>query len=275
METFKEYVAHRKEELKEHISQLKAKPKLVIVQVGNIEASNRYVKNKMNDCAEVGIPCKLIHLDETITEDDLLQEIIKLNEDSSVTGFIIQLPLPKHIREKIIIEAIDPKKDVDGFSKLARVNPGTPQGIIDFLDNNLFDYVNKNAVVIGRSNIVGKPMARLLLEKNCNVTILHSKTSNENKRLFLKNADLIITAAGKRGLIDETYELKPTVWIIDVGMNLDENGKLIGDCERNLSFYPVAFQSPVPGGVGLTTRLALITNLLKLYPMSSYYKPFA
>lgn len=264
----KEYVEQRKEEIKQEVSKLIIKPKLVIVQVGNVEASNRYVKNKIKDSTEVGIPYDLIHVDETITEADLLSVIIKLNEDPTVTGFIVQLPLPKHIREQLVIEAIDPKKDVDGFSKLALVNPGTPQGIIDFLDSNNFEYTNKNAVVIGRSNIVGKPMAKLLLEKNCNVTTLHSKTSDENKRLFLKNADLIVTATGKRGLIDETYELKSTAWIIDVGMNLDENGKLIGDCERNLSFYPVAFQSPVPGGVGLTTRLALITNLIKLYKLT-------
>lgn len=268
MITIKEYVEQRKEEIKQEVSELTIKPKLVIVQVGNDQASQAYIRGKVADTKKVGITCEVIHLDETVTENDLLTEIIKLNEDPTVTGFIVQLPLPKHIREQLVIEAIDPKKDVDGFSKLALVNPGTPQGIIDFLDSNNFEYTNKNAVVIGRSNIVGKPMAKLLLEKNCNVITLHSKTSDENKRLFLKNADLIVTAVGKRGLIDETYELKPTAWIIDVGMNLDENGKLIGDCERNLSFYPVAFQSPVPGGVGLTTRLALITNLLKLYKLT-------
>lgn len=269
MQSIKEYVEIKKAQIKEEVDSLTIKPKLVIVQVGNVEASNRYVKNKMKDCAECNIPCELIHLDESITEADLLSTVIELNNNPTVTGFIVQLPLPKHIRESIVIEAIDPKKDVDGFSKLALVNPGTPQGIIDFLDSNNFEYTNKNAVVIGRSNIVGKPMAKLLLEKNCNVTILHSKTSNENKRLFLKNADLVVTAVGKRGLIDETYVLKPTVWIIDCGINLDENGKLIGDCERNLSFFPVAFQSPVPGGVGLTTRLALITNLIKLYKLQN------
>lgn len=274
METFKEYVIRRKEEIKQQLIQVTIKPKLVIINVGDDPASQVYIKGKLADCAEVGITVELIHYGADIDETVLYDKIKELNNDSSVTGFIVQLPLPKKFNEDTVISLIDPKKDVDGFSKLAITDPATPTGIIDYLEAQKFDFTNKNAVVIGRSNIVGKPIARLLLEKNCNVTVLHSKTLEDNKRLFLKNADLIITAVGKRGLIDETYELKPTAWIIDVGMNRDENGKLIGDCERNLSFYPIAFQSPVPGGVGLTTRLALITNLLKLYSLTIYDKPF-
>lgn len=261
MTSIKEFVEIKKSQIKEAVSQLSSKPKLVIVQVGEVEASNRYVKNKMKDCAECNIPCELIHLEECISEVDLLNLIIKLNEDNTVTGFIVQLPLPKHIRESIIIDAINPKKDVDGFSKLAYVNPGTPQGIIDFLDFNKIDYTDKNAVVIGRSNIVGKPLARLLLEKNCNVIQLHSKTSEKNKREFLKNADIIAVAVGHRNIIDQSYELKPSCIIIDIGMNFNDEGKLCGDVEQDL---PVQFKSPTPGGTGLLTRLALITNLLKL-----------
>lgn len=266
MQPIKEYVEIRKTQIKEEVNSLSIKPKLVIVQVGNVEASNRYVKNKMKDCAECGVPCELLHLDESITEADLLSTVIDLNNNPTVTGFIVQLPLPKHIRESIVIEAIDPKKDVDGFSKLALVNPGTPQGVIDFLDFNNIEYTDKNAVVIGRSNIVGKPMARLFLEKNCNVIQLHSKTSEENKRNFIKDADIIVVAVGHRNIIDSSYKLKPSCIIMDIGMNINDEGKLCGDVEQDL---PVYFKSPTPGGSGLLTRLALITNLIKLYKLQN------
>lgn len=262
MQNIKEYVAEKKEKLKQlDLSGLK----LVIIQVGAVEASCRYVRNKLRDCESVNLPAELIQLPEETTEQQILGLIKSLNEDETVTGFIVQLPLPKHISEQKVIEAIDPKKDVDGFSKLAKVNPGTPQGILDYLVDNHVEFQDKNAVVLGRSNIVGRPMAKLLLEKNCNVTILHSKTSEENKRLYLKNADIIVSAVGKRNIITSDYELKPTAIVIDVGINTNEQGKLVGDIEQDL---PVAFKSPVPGGCGLTTRLALITNLLKLKELS-------
>jgi len=262
MQIIKEYVAEKKEKLKQlDLSNLK----LVIIQVGAVEASCRYVRNKLKDCESVNLPAELIKLPEETTEAQILDLIKSLNEDETVTGFIVQLPLPKHISEQKVIEAIDPKKDVDGFSKLAKVNPGTPQGILDYLVDNNVEFQDKNAVVIGRSNIVGRPMAKLLLEKNCNVTILHSRTSEENKRLYLKNADIIVSAVGKRNIITSDYELKPTAIIIDVGINTNEYGKLVGDIEQDL---PVAFKSPVPGGCGLTTRLALITNLIKLGELS-------
>ncbi len=260
-ETFKEFVARRKEEIKKQISEMKKQPKLVIIQVGNVDASNRYVAGKLKDCAEVGVVAQLDKFDENISEETLLQVIRVLNNDEEVDGFIVQLPLPKHIDENRITEAIDPDKDVDGFSRLAKVNPATPQGVIDYLVAQEYDFKDKNAVVIGRSSIVGKPMAKLLLAKDCNVTVLHSKTSETNKKLFVENADLIVTAVGKNNVLTNEYAFKDNAVVIDVGMNRDENGKLIGDCARDLN---VAFQSPVPGSVGLTTRLTLITNLLRL-----------
>jgi methylenetetrahydrofolate dehydrogenase (NADP+) / methenyltetrahydrofolate cyclohydrolase len=260
-ETFKEFVARRKIELKDRISKMSKKPCLVIVQVGDVDASNRYVAGKLRDCAEVGVEAQLSKFDESVSETDLLQVVEALNKDDSVDGFIVQLPLPKHIDPNKITEAIDPNKDVDGFSKLAKVNPATPQGIIDYLVAQDYDFKDKNAVVIGRSNIVGKPMARLLLEKNCNVTVLHSKTSDANKRFYVEGADLIVTAVGKNDVLTNDYKYKANAVVIDVGMNRDAEGKLIGDCARGLN---VAFQSPVPGSVGLTTRLTLITNLLRL-----------
>lgn len=264
MKNIKDYVARKKLELKKEIELLTDKPKLVIIKVGYVEASTRYVRNKLKDCEECNLPAELIQLEETVSEQELLDLIAKLNCDNSVSGFICQLPLPKHISEAKVIEAIDPIKDVDGFSKLAIVNPGTPQGAIDYLDSQNFDYTDKRAVVIGRSNIVGAPLSRMLLKKNCNVTTLHSKTSEANKRFYIENADIICTATGVLHLIDNTYKLNPNSIIIDFGMNFDENGKLCGDCDRDL---PVAFQSPCPGGTGLLTRIALITNLLKLYKL--------
>lgn len=281
MENIKlEYIPRKKEEIKKQIEALEVKPKLVIIQVGNVPASCAYVKGKLKDCAEVGLPAELIHLEETITEEELHAKIEELNHDDSVTGFIVQLPLPKHIHEQMVIEAIDPLKDVDGFSKRALVNPGTPQGIIDYLEANNFKFQDANAVVIGRSNIVGRPMARLLLDRSCNVSVIHSKTSEHNKRNLLKEANLVVVATGHRNTLtneDLTWrEYYGDDWndskyydefennecfIVDVGMNKNDDGKLCGDCEA----VTVCEKTPVPGGVGLLTRLALIVNLLKLY----------
>lgn len=266
MENIKEYTARKKAELKKYIDGLEKKPKLVIIQVGNVEASNRYVKNKLKDCAECSLPAELLHYDETVTEEELLNKINELNNDAAVTGFICQLPLPKHISEDKVIEAINPLKDVDGFSKLAITTPATPTGAIDFLDEQGFEYKDKNAVVLGRSHILGAPLSQMLLAKNCNVTTLHSKTSEDNKKFYIENADLICACVGKRHLINASYRLKPTCVILDFGINFNDEGKLCGDCDKDL---PVAFQSPVPGGLGLCTRLALITNLVKLYKIQN------
>jgi len=270
----KEYVAKRKEEIKEEVKAF-SNLKLVIIQIGDNPASNAYIKGKLKDCAEVEIDAELIKLPEETTELHLLDLISELNVASDVTGLIVQLPLPKHISEQKVIEAISPEKDVDGFSKLAYVNPGTPQGIIDYLEYNNYDFTNKNAVVIGRSNIVGRPMARLLLDRSCNVSVIHSKTSETNKNTLLMNADLIICATGHRNTIvdknltkvefDATDRTTKTyhntrAFIVDVGMNRNDEGKLCGDCEA----VTVCEKTPVPGGVGLLTRLALITNLMKL-----------
>ena len=262
----KEYVAKRKEEIKEEVKAF-SNLKLVIVQIGNNLASNSYIKGKLADCAEVNIEAELIKLPEETTEHHLLDLISELNIDKTVTGLIVQLPLPKHISEQKVIEAISPEKDVDGFSKLAYVNPGTPQGIIDYLEYNNYDFVDKNAVVIGRSNIVGRPMARLLLDRSCNVSVIHSKTSEKNKHELLLNADLIVVATGHRNtLTNESFgyskfiDFNENCFIVDVGMNRNDEGKLCGDCEA----VTVCEKTPVQGGVGLLTRLALITNLMKL-----------
>ena len=257
----KEYVKFRKEELKNEVLKMEKKPHLTIVQVNEDEASKAYVKGKLKDCAEIGVEADLIKLPLDTTEKTLLKVIAKLNKNKKVDGFIVQMPLPKQISEETVKLAVSPEKDVDGFHPLNKVlNPCTPQGIINYLKHEKTEFLGKNAVVIGRSNIVGKPMAKLLLQENCNVTILHSKTSKEDMKNYLKNADIIVAAVGKKYLINKDFEFKPSAILVDVGINRDEDG-LHGDIEPNM---PVALQTPVPGGVGLLTRLALIENLIKI-----------
>lgn len=257
----KTYVGHQKTILREQIDKLKKKPYFVIVQVGNVEASNRYVRNKIKDCNEVGIRTNLIHFNEDTTQEVLLEQIKCLNKDKRVTAFMVQFPLPKHINEKEVMSKISPKKDADGFNKDSLANPATPMGIISYLERQHYDFENKNALVIGRSEIVGKPMARLLLERNCNVTILHSHTKEHNKFRQIELADLIVCATGDIATLDNDYQYYSPI-VFDVGINFDDNGKLVGDCIPNLR--NVAFQSPVPGGVGLLTRLQLLENIYAL-----------
>ena len=259
--TIKEYVASRKQEIKEYVSGLEIKPHLVIVQINEDQASNAYVKGKLKDCAELGINGELIKLPIETSESDLLSLINKLNNDNSVDAFIVQMPLPKQINEEKIKEAISPIKDVDGFHPLSELNPCTPQGIIDYLHAEGIKLQGLNALVIGRSNIVGKPMAKLLLKENCNVTVVHSKTSPEDMAFFIAHSDIIVIAIGRQFFLDNKYQYKDNAIIVDVGISRDETG-LHGDAIPNL---PVKLQTPVPGGVGLLTRLSLIENLLKIY----------
>lgn len=265
MQIIKDYTKNQKELLKNKIMYWSKKPTFIAVQIGNVEASNRYVRNKIKDCLEIGIQAEVLHLEDTISEDELLQKVAELNANAELDAYMVQFPLPKHIDQTKIARAICKSKDADGFTNNGITNPATPQGIITYLERQGYDFENKNALVIGRSEIVGKPMARLLLEKNCNVTVIHSKTGLGNKSRFIESADLIICATGSINTLtnDYVYTYNRKAIIFDVGINLDENGKLVGDCEPNLS--RVAFQSPVPGGVGLLTRLQLLENIVKLY----------
>ena len=239
--TIKEYIASRKIEIKNYVEGLKIKPHLVIVQINEDQASNAYVKGKLKDCAELGINGELIKLPIDTTEETLLSLIDDLNNDDEV--------------------AVAPKKDVDGFHPLSELNPCTPQGIIDYLHAENIAMQGLNALVIGRSNIVGKPMAKLLLKENCNVTVVHSKTSKDDMAFYIAHADIIVIAIGKQFFLNENYKYKESAIIVDVGISRDETG-LHGDAVPNL---PVKLQTPVPGGVGLLTRLSLIENLLKIY----------
>ncbi len=269
MQDIKEYVKQQKEALKLKISNSGSSPVFYIIQIGNVEASNRYVKNKIKDCDDVGIKTKLFKFPEDITKEYLKEFIEKLNGDTnSIDAVMVQFPLPKHLSESEVMSWINPKKDADGFTDNGITYPATPMGIISFLERSDYNFEDKNALVIGRSNIVGKPAAKLLLDRNCNVAVVHSHTSVANMFAYLNQADLIICATGHENTLTDAYytafrNSKPIIF--DVGINFDFEGKLIGDCQRNLPY--VTYQSPVPGGVGLLTRLQLLENIYKLYEL--------
>lgn len=256
--SIKDFVNTRKIKLFEYFEHKKCQ--LAIIQVGNNPASNTYINGKKKDAQEINVKIKHFKYDH-ISEKAILKLIHKLNKNKKICGIIVQLPLPMNLNYDEIKEAINPEKDVDGFGKSALVWPCTPYGIYLYLRSCKFDFNNKNVVVLGRSDIVGKPMARLLLANHANVTVLHSHTSESNKKMFLSKADLIIVATGRINTLTKEYIFKKNAVVIDVGINRDENNKLIGDCEKDL---PVKFQSPVPGGVGLLTRLSIFENLKTL-----------
>ncbi|MEG0034165.1 MAG: bifunctional 5,10-methylenetetrahydrofolate dehydrogenase/5,10-methenyltetrahydrofolate cyclohydrolase [Bacilli bacterium] len=256
----KKYVERMKNVLKEEIKTFKCAPHLVIIQVNDDPASTIYVGGKIRDADEVGIKTTLVKLPVDTTESSLIDVITKYNIDKTVHGIIVQLPLPKQINEMHIKFAVNPLKDVDGFHPLSKFEPCTPLGIVKLLKSLQFNFSGANAVIIGRSEIVGKPMAKLLLKNDCNVTMLHSKTKEEDKKFYIKHADLLVVAVGKKYFISD-YELNPNAFIIDVGINRVD-GQVYGDCKPDL---PVAYQTPVPGGVGLLTRLCLLENLMEAY----------
>lgn len=243
--------------------------KLVIVQVGDNPASNTYIKNKVKACEYVGVECEVKHFEESITEEKLLDEIDVLNEDESVNGIIVQLPLPEHIFEWRVVERIKPIKDVDGFTKISAGRlmhggrlfvPATPLGIVKLLEKYNIETDGKECVIVGRSNIVGKPMALLMLDKNATVTITHSHTKNLKE--VCKRADILIVAIGKPKMINREY-VKEGAIVIDVGINRDENGKLCGDVDFDDVKDIVSAITPVPGGVGPMTVAMLLNNVVR------------
>ncbi len=262
-----------KDEVKEEVEDLKEKglyPNLVVVLVGEDSASHVYVRNKEIGAKYCGIESTIIRHSEDITEDDLLQIINGLNNDDKVHGILVQMPLPKHISKEKVILAIDPNKDVDGFhpynvGQLLYGNedvllPCTPSGIMEMLERENVDLAGKQAVVVGRSNIVGKPVFHMLLDKNATVSICHSRTQNLAE--MTKKADVVVAAVGRAKMLTAEY-IKEGAVVIDVGMNRDENGKLCGDVDFD-SVAPIASKiTPVPGGVGPMTIAMLMKNTLK------------
>lgn len=266
MVSCKEYVSIRKEALKEKIETFEKPPKLCVIQVGDNPASNTYVKGKRKDAEEVGIEFVHVKLPETVTQTELEDVIVYHETIKPADGIIVQLPLPEHLDEERIKKVIDPTFDVDGFNIVSSFKPCTPKGIIDWLEYNNVDFVGNDVVVIGRSNIVGKPLTNMLIEKGATVTCCNSKTAHLCH--YTQYADIVVSAVGKPKIFDFSYfSLFPQV-IIDVGINRDKNGKLCGDIDTTeLKYFQGSYVTPVPGGVGLLTRVALIENVVESYEL--------
>lgn len=268
MLNIKEYVAKRKEILKEAIRKDGGKPSLYIMQVDDNFASNKYIRGKINDAEEVGIDTMHIKYTGNVEEEEILKSIQEFNDYPATDGIIVQLPLPAHISEEKVKRTITPAKDVDGFNPLSAFDACTPLGIINYLKAAGITIRGKNALVIGRSNIVGKPVAKLLLKEDANVIMVHSKTSKDDLAFYLKHADIVVVAVGIKHFINE-QPLKKTAVIIDVGINLNDDGTITGDVAPGRE---VLLQTPVPGGVGLLTRLTLLENVYQAYLMNKKNK---
>ncbi len=259
-------------DLKKEVEQLKIEglqPGLGIVMVGEDPASQVYVNSKLKKAKKIGIDAHLIQLKQEISEFQLLEEIEKLNSDPTIHGFIVQLPLPPHINQDKIIEAIDPKKDVDGFhpynmGKLLMGNPSfipaTALGVMKLIQESSINISGKQALVVGRSNIVGKPVAALLLQQNATVTVAHSKTTNLPE--LVADADILVVSVGRPELIPGDW-IKQGAVVIDVGINKLPNGRLTGDVEFSTASTKAGFITPVPGGVGPMTVTMLLANTVE------------
>jgi methylenetetrahydrofolate dehydrogenase (NADP+)/methenyltetrahydrofolate cyclohydrolase len=261
----REQVATRTQALRQQGIQ----PGLAVILVGDNPASQVYVRNKVKACEEAGFHSVLERYDATLSQQDLLDHIERLNQDDRIHGILVQLPLPDHIDAQHVIEAISPEKDVDGFhiasagalmTGLPGFWPCTPYGCIKMLDSIGYDLKGKHAVVIGRSNIVGKPMALMLLQRNATVTVCHSGT--KDLAHFTRQADVIVAAVGKRNVLTADM-VKPGAVVLDVGMNRNDEGKLCGDVDFEGVRQVASHITPVPGGVGPMTITMLLVNTLE------------
>ncbi len=257
--------------LQDEVEKLKAQgytPKLSVILVGNDGASQSYVRSKKKAAEKIGMISEVIHLNENTSEADVLKELERLNQDGSVSGILVQVPLPKQVDEQKVLDAIDPAKDVDGFHPInigrlyldeAKLIPCTPLGVMELLKHADIDLEGKNAVVIGRSHIVGQPVAKLLIQQNATVTVLHSRSQNISEHL--KQADVIVSAVGRPGMVTRD-DVKAGAVVIDVGNTPDENGKLKGDVEYDEVKEIAGAITPVPGGVGPMTITMVLNNTL-------------
>ena len=267
----KQIAKEYRQRLKNQVNDLKEygfTPKLSVILVGNDGASQSYVKSKKKAAEKIGMISEIIHLDESTSEEVVLSELNRLNNDDTVSGILVQVPLPKQVSEQKVLEAINPEKDVDGFHPInigklyideQTFVPCTPLGIMEILKHADINLEGKNAVVIGRSHIVGQPVSKLLLQANATVTILHSRTKNMNAHL--KQADVIVSAVGQPSLVTKENVKKGAV-IIDVGNTPDENGKLKGDVAYDEVKEIASAITPVPGGVGPLTITMVLNNTL-------------
>lgn len=267
----KSVAQHVRAKIKEEISTIDKKIGLAVILVGDDPASQVYVRNKLRACEEVGMKSFLCNLSKDSTFEDVANAIISLNKNDEVNGIILQLPLPKHLDENSLLDLIDSEKDVDGchYVQKGRLWTGrdslvacTPSGVLELLKHYQIPLEGKHAVVIGRSNLVGKPLAQLLLNENCTVTVCHSRT--QNLAQITKSADIVCVAIGKAKFLKADMVKKGAV-VIDVGMDRDENGKLCGDVDFENVAPKCSFITPVPGGVGPMTVAMLILNTLKAF----------
>ncbi|MBL4951454.1 bifunctional methylenetetrahydrofolate dehydrogenase/methenyltetrahydrofolate cyclohydrolase FolD [Neobacillus sp. YIM B02564] len=268
----KEIAAKKRLELAKEVEKLKAQgitPGLAVILVGDNHASKTYVRNKQKACHELGMYSLLVELPEEVSEEELLKKIDELNNDPVIHGILVQLPLPKHIDEKKVIDTISPTKDVDGFHpvNIGKMMTGengflpcTPFGIIVMLEDTGISVAGKHAVVVGRSNIVGKPVGQLLLNRHATVTYCHSKT--ENLKHYTQTADILVVAVGIANFIKADH-IKEGAVVIDVGMNRNEAGKLCGDVDFEEVSKKAGYITPVPNGVGPMTITMLMYNTVK------------
>ena len=267
----KELAQKLQQEMTQEVTELKEKglqPGLAVILVGEDPASQVYVRNKERAANNIGMYSVVYRLPETTSEADLIAKIEELNHDDKVHGILVQLPLPKHINEDLVLDTIDPAKDVDGFHPMNLGNlfagkptmiPCTPAGIMELIKLSGLDLAGKNAVIIGRSNIVGKPMAHLLLQANATVTICHSKTKDLPK--VAKQADVLVVAIGRANFVTADF-VKEGAVVIDVGINRDENNKLTGDVKFDEVAPLTSYITPVPGGVGPMTIMMLMRQTI-------------
>lgn len=272
MLTCKEYAEKRKQELKQYIEEKGLHPTLVVIQVGDRPESNSYIRGKMRDCEEVGIECRLDKLVDDVSEIDLIKNIRHMNVCDDIHGIIVQLPLPKHIDVKEVQKWIRPCKDVDGFTLDSPFDPCTPLGVINYLKAVGYEFEGKDALVIGRSDIVGKPLARMLTDLDCTVTLAHSKT----RRIYELASwpDIIFTCIDKIEYFDNNIvnTNEGLADIIDIGLGIGADSKLHGNlCERTVKYMKEVFPDRIcisgTGGVGLLTRVALLENVVKACEM--------
>lgn len=266
MVTCKDYAQFVKNKLKTKIKGMEKKPVLAIIQVGDNQASNSYVKGKVKDCEEVGIRCIVSKLDKAIEEHELLYHIELTT--CVADGIIVQLPLPKHINVEHVKNAIPKEKDVDGFRQDSKFDCCTPKGIIDWLYFNGYDVCGKNVVVLGRSEIVGKPLVNMLIDRGATVTCCNSHTDyGYETQITNNNADVIVSAIGKAKFLDWADIGSDCEIVIDVGINRDDAGKLCGDVNRESveKLRRDTYVTPVPGGVGLLTRVSLLKNVVEAH----------
>jgi methylenetetrahydrofolate dehydrogenase (NADP+)/methenyltetrahydrofolate cyclohydrolase len=268
----KELSIKKRREIQANVQNLKNEgvvPGLVVILVGNDDASRTYVANKQKACKELGIYSELITFDSTVTQDILLSKIYELNESKDIHGILVQLPLPEYLDEDEIINAISPMKDVDGFHPINvgkmvigqdALMPCTPSGVIVMLEDNDISLSGKHVVIVGRSNIVGKPLGQMLLNRDATVTYCHSKTRDLES--FTNQADILIAAVGRANFITADYVKKGAV-VIDVGINRNEEGKLCGDVAYHQVKDMASYITPVPGGVGPMTITMLMYNTVK------------